>query len=169
MAGLQHDDAMPVAFAETEMDLHLRNVHRDHFEKELSFAQNEKGDITQEIVAAPPSFKTSDFISTTPEPYDPDHEGLEFPTDEEKVTLRRVSDSIPWNAYRASLPLPPFVLPNPVKFASSHRLCRVGRTVLCKPIWSRSCTLISDLTSSARTVLRIDCRLRTSPPLLNFS
>ncbi|TEB30750.1 PTR2-domain-containing protein [Coprinellus micaceus] len=81
------------------MDLHLRNVHRDQFEKELSFVHNEKGDITQEVVAAPPSFKTSDFIFHTPEPYDPDHEGLEFPTDEEKATLRRVSDTIPWNAY----------------------------------------------------------------------
>lgn len=29
------------------------------------------------------------------------HDGLEFPTDEERATLRRVKDSIPWNAYRA--------------------------------------------------------------------
>ncbi|KAH7918188.1 PTR2-domain-containing protein [Leucogyrophana mollusca] len=27
------------------------------------------------------------------------HEGLEFPTDEEKATLRRVSDAIPWSAF----------------------------------------------------------------------
>ncbi|KAI0785087.1 PTR2-domain-containing protein [Abortiporus biennis] len=27
------------------------------------------------------------------------HDGLEFPTDEERETLRRVPDSIPWNAY----------------------------------------------------------------------
>ncbi|KAK0501462.1 POT family-domain-containing protein [Armillaria luteobubalina] len=27
------------------------------------------------------------------------HDGLEFPTEEERATLRRVSDSIPWNAY----------------------------------------------------------------------
>lgn len=27
------------------------------------------------------------------------HDGLEFPTEEEKLTLRRVSDTIPWNAY----------------------------------------------------------------------
>lgn len=39
--------------------------------------------------------------------YDPEvpvqdgiHDGLEFPTDEEKMTLRRVTDTIPWNAYR---------------------------------------------------------------------
>lgn len=30
------------------------------------------------------------------------HDGLEFPTEEEKKTLRRVADSIPWNAYRQS-------------------------------------------------------------------
>jgi len=28
------------------------------------------------------------------------HDGLEFPTEEEKETLRRVADAIPWNAYR---------------------------------------------------------------------
>lgn len=30
------------------------------------------------------------------------HDGLEFPTEEERATLRRVSDTIPWNAYRTS-------------------------------------------------------------------
>lgn len=28
------------------------------------------------------------------------HDGLEFPTEEERATLRRVPDSIPWAAYR---------------------------------------------------------------------
>lgn len=28
------------------------------------------------------------------------HDGLQFPTDEERATLRRVADTIPWNAYR---------------------------------------------------------------------
>ena len=32
--------------------------------------------------------------------HDDVHEGLEFPTEEEIATLRRVSDAIPWNAYR---------------------------------------------------------------------
>lgn len=27
------------------------------------------------------------------------HEGLEFPSEEELVTLRRVSDALPWTAY----------------------------------------------------------------------
>ncbi len=31
------------------------------------------------------------------------HDGLEFPTDEERATLRRVSDALPWSAYRMSL------------------------------------------------------------------
>ena len=29
------------------------------------------------------------------------HDGLEFPTDEETKTLRRVPDQVPWNAYCA--------------------------------------------------------------------
>lgn len=28
------------------------------------------------------------------------HDGLVYPTDEERATLRRVADTIPWNAYR---------------------------------------------------------------------
>ena len=43
--------------------------------------------------------------------YDPEvpltdgiHDGLEFPTEDEKNTLRRVSDTIPWNSYREWLP-----------------------------------------------------------------
>ena len=27
------------------------------------------------------------------------HDGLEFPTEEERATLRRVPDTVPWNAY----------------------------------------------------------------------
>ena len=34
------------------------------------------------------------------------HDGLEFPTEEERLTLRRVSDTIPWSAYR-EFPLHP--------------------------------------------------------------
>ena len=38
--------------------------------------------------------------SSTHEPeLDGVHDGLEFPTEEEKSTLRRVSDTIPWSAY----------------------------------------------------------------------
>jgi POT family proton-dependent oligopeptide transporter len=31
------------------------------------------------------------------------HDGLEFPTEEERLTLRRVADTIPWNAYLIAL------------------------------------------------------------------
>ena len=27
------------------------------------------------------------------------HDGLEFPTEEERTTLRRIPDTVPWNAY----------------------------------------------------------------------
>jgi len=33
--------------------------------------------------------------------HEPDdiHDGLEFPTEEERATLRRIPDTVPWNAY----------------------------------------------------------------------
>lgn len=47
--------------------------------------------------------------STSSEEHEPDgiHDGLEFPTKEERNTLRRVSDSIPWAAYREFPPQHP--------------------------------------------------------------
>lgn len=51
------------------------------------------------------------------------HDGLEFPSEEEKLTLRRVTDTIPWNAYRKSLPVGYHLLsPSPVD-RTSHRVC----------------------------------------------
>jgi len=38
------------------------------------------------------------------------HDDLEFPTGEERATLRRVADAIPWNAYRESYPIFFFLL-----------------------------------------------------------
>lgn len=57
------------------------------------------------------------------------HDGLEFPTKDERHTLRRVSDSIPWSAYRESSPLTvrPMVV---LMLVQSDRVLRVGRTVL---------------------------------------
>jgi POT family proton-dependent oligopeptide transporter len=51
--------------------------------------------------------KKSGEHSVSPHPaneYEPDgiHDGLVFPTEEERATLRRVADAIPWNAYRTS-------------------------------------------------------------------
>lgn len=43
-----------------------------------------------------------DVVSPVVHEVDKIHEGLEFPTEEERRTLRRVSDNIPWSAYRKS-------------------------------------------------------------------
>ncbi|KAF7369698.1 putative peptide transporter ptr2 [Mycena venus] len=48
------------------------------------------------------TFKASDeksFTDSAVEADDGIHDGLVFPTDEERQTLRRVSDTVPWNAY----------------------------------------------------------------------
>jgi hypothetical protein len=47
------------------------------------------------------------------------HDGLEFPTEEERRTLRRVADKIPWNAYRALFPC--FSFTRCSYLPSSHR------------------------------------------------
>ncbi|KAJ7861980.1 POT family-domain-containing protein [Mycena olivaceomarginata] len=39
------------------------------------------------------------FVDSSEEANDGIHDGLVFPTEEERLTLRRVSDRIPWNAY----------------------------------------------------------------------
>ncbi|KAJ7124152.1 peptide transporter PTR2A [Mycena epipterygia] len=45
-----------------------------------------------------PSDKES-FVGSSDDELDDVHAGLIFPTEEERATLRRVSDTIPWNAY----------------------------------------------------------------------
>jgi len=42
-----------------------------------------------------------DLVPTDDDDIDSAHEGLEFPSEEELATLRRVSDAIPWTAYSA--------------------------------------------------------------------
>ncbi|KAI0330301.1 oligopeptide transporter [Cubamyces sp. BRFM 1775] len=51
------------------------------------------------------SFDKKKIESTTSHEHELDgiHDGLEFPTEEERLTLRRVSDSIPWSAYLIAL------------------------------------------------------------------
>ncbi|KAJ7437895.1 POT family-domain-containing protein [Mycena galericulata] len=71
MAGLQTDTG--VFAAESEVLKHQSEKHHDDNLDEKSIPEVDDGDH--------------------------DHEGLEFPTDEERATLRRVSDQIPWNAY----------------------------------------------------------------------
>lgn len=41
----------------------------------------------------------SDVVSTLSHDDDGVHAGLEFPSEHEKETLRRVGDDVPWNAY----------------------------------------------------------------------
>ncbi|KAG7443567.1 peptide transporter PTR2A [Guyanagaster necrorhizus] len=43
--------------------------------------------------------RNSDVVSFVGHELDGIHDGLEFPTEEEIATLRRVSDKLPWNAY----------------------------------------------------------------------
>lgn len=76
MAGLQVDDAAFAAYSE---------VDRNQFvlEKKLDVS-------TEHVVASDAASQELDGI----------HDGLEFPSDEERETLRRVADAVPWNAYR---------------------------------------------------------------------
>lgn len=49
----------------------------------------------------PPGYEVSAHAQDDED--DDAHAGLEFPTDEERATLRRVADSLPWNSYRRPL------------------------------------------------------------------
>lgn len=58
------------------------------------------------------------------------HAGLVFPTEEERITLRRVSDKLPYAAYRECLDFfPPTA--RSLKASSSGRRRRAGWTFLC--------------------------------------
>ncbi|KAI6020031.1 POT family-domain-containing protein [Pisolithus orientalis] len=73
MAGLEPECEIPVALAEVER----------HEKIACDYALQKKHTISDATV----------------EKVDPLHEGLEFPTEEELVTLRRMPDAIPWTAY----------------------------------------------------------------------
>lgn len=45
------------------------------------------------------SLEKKDLIPVDDDDIDSAHEGLEFPSEEELATLRRVSDTLPWAAY----------------------------------------------------------------------
>lgn len=74
MAGLQTDDAVFAGYAEAERDQYI-------LEKKLGHSHDH-------IVSEAASHELDGI-----------HDGLEFPTDEERDTLRRVADTVPWNAY----------------------------------------------------------------------
>ncbi|KAI5989797.1 POT family-domain-containing protein [Pisolithus orientalis] len=73
MAGLEPDREIPAALAEVEY----------HEKYAYDYTLRKKGTMSDEA---------ADRV-------DPIHEGLEFPTEEELIALRRVSDAIPWTAY----------------------------------------------------------------------
>ena len=75
MAGLQVDDAAIAAYAEAE---------RNNYISEKKFH-----DSSDQVIS-----------SAASQELDGIHDGLEFPTDEERDTLPRVADRVPWNAYR---------------------------------------------------------------------
>ncbi|KAF8870038.1 peptide transporter PTR2A [Infundibulicybe gibba] len=77
MATIQHDSVASIVAGEAEK----HNIQPD-IEKKRSFVED----------ASPGGRDTEHEL-------DGIHDGLEFPTEHERETLRRVPDSIPWNAY----------------------------------------------------------------------
>ncbi|KLT43964.1 PTR2-domain-containing protein [Cutaneotrichosporon oleaginosum] len=84
MAGLYHDDVIPVALAETEK----RDVRMEQRAASLS---SEKKDGSALAHVSSPAHDITD-------PSDP-HYGDEFPTEEEVAHLHRIPDRIPWATY----------------------------------------------------------------------
>ncbi|KAF8878530.1 peptide transporter PTR2A, partial [Infundibulicybe gibba] len=77
MATVQHDDAGFILTSQAEKHDDQYKIDRERSSVEK--VSSEDHDIEREL--------------------DGVHDGLEFPTEYERATLRRVSDSIPWNAY----------------------------------------------------------------------
>ena len=48
-----------------------------------------------------PGSQISESITSLEAEFDEVHAGLEFPTEEERQSLRRISDALPWPAYRS--------------------------------------------------------------------
>lgn len=74
MAGVQHDDVAFAALSDVK--------EREH--------ELEKRGSSEDQVSSHNDLHGLDDV----------HEGLTFPTEEERQTLRRIADTIPWNAYR---------------------------------------------------------------------
>jgi hypothetical protein len=75
----------------------------------------------------------SPSVSNSLEDDEPD---LEFPTEEERETLRRVADTVPWNAYRERAT---FLLYHSVELDLIYSNCnrRIGGTILGKSQYFR--------------------------------
>ncbi|TFK71960.1 peptide transporter PTR2A [Pluteus cervinus] len=65
----------------------------------MAAVQHDDGAFAAAAEAEKAISQSHDSAEVVDEPYDAAHAGLEFPTEEEVHTLRRVSDTIPWNAY----------------------------------------------------------------------
>lgn len=132
MAAIQHDDNAIAAISEAK-----------HIQSE------EKRDM--DLKSASDSEAELDGI----------HDGLEFPTEEEKLTLRRVADAIPWNAYCEWMLVSPY---NISKSTSSDRYHRARGTFLSEHGYTLTRTHIVDPTSYV--VLRLQrsiCESRIHP------
>ncbi|KAF8872958.1 peptide transporter PTR2A [Infundibulicybe gibba] len=79
MAAVQHDDVVPVAAGDAAPVAANNEILHDIKRSSIDKVSTEDQSIEHEL--------------------DGIHDGLEFPTEHERQTLRRVSDSIPWNAY----------------------------------------------------------------------
>lgn len=102
MAGIQHDDNAFAAISEAEhsrVEPHpvVDEKHSDHAPVATSALEPRASNIAHPVDEKLDVDSSS--ASDADQELDADHEGLEFPTDEEKKTLRRVADTIPWNAY----------------------------------------------------------------------
>ncbi len=93
MAAVQHDDNALAAISEAEHaraerhEVHDRNASAEPRTSSVAHPEDEKRGL--------------DTGSSSDGDHELDgiHDGLEFPTEEEKRTLRRVADTIPWTAY----------------------------------------------------------------------
>ena len=75
MAGLQIDDTAIAAYAEAQRDTYI--------------SEKKYHSSSDHVVSSAASHELDGI-----------HDGLEFPTEEERDTLPRVADKVPWNAYR---------------------------------------------------------------------
>ena len=91
------------------------------------------------------------------------HDGLEFPTEEEKKTLRRVADTIPWNAYRQQLGTTrPLKLTHHI-FVQQLRLSNSSNASLTTVPPSSSPTLFSNLSRMAPGPVRVVTTVNRAP------
>ncbi|KAF9004364.1 POT family-domain-containing protein [Cyathus striatus] len=93
MAAIQHDDQTFAAVAEiAHIEYEEGKQHAQTIDFEASSTSEKKVDVER----SPSLYSSRDDVLEEP---DYVHAGLEFPTEDEIHTLRRVPDAVPWNAY----------------------------------------------------------------------